>query len=298
MAGGDGRGRSEAGMTSLMEDRAECAALLKRSGSSFTLPIKLLPPEKRIGTTVLYAFCRRADDIVDDAGDPRHATAELDAFQARLGDALRGRAVADPVLRAVADMARRFAVPQEFLFDILDGVRMDLDHRGFETFRDLEEYCRRVASAVGLAAIHIWGFLSPAALEAAYSCGLAFQLTNILRDIVEDRDRGRVYLAGEDLAHYGLSRDDVVAGRCGAGAAEVARLYVRRADRLFREAATLDRLLTTEGRITFRAMFGAYHALFDAVQRADAEIFTRRATAPRVRLLAAMCAGVLLGPRP
>jgi len=284
-------------MTQLAADQAACAAVLDASGSSFAVPIRLLPAGKRIGTTVLYAFCRRADDIVDDAGDPRLAAVELDGFEGQLVDALHGRGVADPVLRAVGDMVRRYAVPAECLFDILAGVRMDLDHRGFETFRDLEEYCRRVASAVGIAAIHIWGFRSPEALDAAHACGFAFQITNILRDVVEDRDRGRVYLAREDLAACDWSVEGLMNGLDGVGAARVARLYVDRADALFREAAPLDRMLTTDGRLVFRAMFGGYHALFRAVRSAGTDIFRRRVTPSRLGVLAATCAGVLVGPR-
>lgn len=181
-------------MTSLAADHAACAGLLRQSGSSFALPIRLLPEAKRRGTTALYAFCRLADDLVDDAPDGASARRGLDAFSAQLEAALAGERSSEPVLRALVDTVRRFAVPAEHLRDVIAGVRMDLDRASYGTFVDLEEYCRRVASAVGLAAIHIWGFRSPAALEAGHQCGLAFQLTNILRDIPEDLGRGRIYL--------------------------------------------------------------------------------------------------------
>lgn len=282
----------------LAADHATCADVLSRSGSSFALPIRLLPHAKRQGTTALYAFCRRADDIVDDAPDRQAAAAELAGFEQNLRHALAGNHVDDPVLRAVADTARRFAVPAASLFDILDGVRIDLEPRGFDTFHELEEYCRRVASAVGIASIHVWGFLSPAALPAAHACGLAFQLTNILRDLPEDRDRGRLYLAREDLQACGCTAADVAAGGDGPGLARLARLYVDRTGDCFRDAARLDPLLTTDGRIVFRAMYGAYHALFKAVRRAGTAIFTRRVKPPRALVLAQTFAGVVVGPRP
>jgi len=282
----------------LAADHATCAAVLSRSGSSFALPIRLLPHGKRQGTTALYAFCRRADDIVDDAPDRQAAAAELDGFEQRLRRALAGDRVDDPVLRAVADTVRRFAVPAASLFDILDGVRIDLEPRGFDTFHELEEYCRRVASAVGIASIHVWGYLSPAALPAAHACGLAFQLTNILRDVCEDRDRGRLYLAREDLQACGCTAADVAAGGDGPELTRLARLYVDRTADYFREAARLDPLLTTDGRIVFRAMYGAYHALFKAVRRAGTAIFTRRVRPPRALVLAKTLAGVVVGPRP
>lgn len=282
----------------LAADHAACAAILEASGSSFALPIRLLPRAKRQGTTALYAFCRRADDIVDDAPDPQAAVTDLQGLGESLRHALAGERVDDPVLRAVADTARRFAVPAESLFDILDGVRIDLEPSGFDTFRDLEEYCRRVASAVGIASIHVWGYLSPAALPAAHSCGLAFQLTNILRDVAEDRDRGRLYLAREDLQACGCTAADVAAGGDGPALTRLVRLYVERTAACFREAARLDPLLTTDGRIVFRAMYGAYHTLFQAVRRAGTAILTRRVRPPRALLLARTLVGVVAGPRP
>jgi len=282
----------------LATDHAACAAILDGSGSSFALPIRLLPQAKRQGTTALYAFCRRADDIVDDAPDPQAAATELDGFEHRLQTALAGNFVDDPVLRAVVDTARRFAIPSASLFDILDGVRTDLEPCGFETFGELEEYCRRVASAVGIASIHVWGYLSPAALPAAHACGLAFQLTNILRDLPEDRDRGRLYLAREDLRTCGCTAADVAAGGGKPQLGRLVRLYVDRTAACFRDAARLDPLLTTDGRIVFRAMYAAYHARFKSVQRAGTSIFTRRVQPPRALLLARTLAGVVVGPRP
>jgi phytoene synthase len=282
----------------LAADHAACAAVLDGSGSSFALPIRLLSRAKRQGTTALYAFCRRADDIVDGAPHPQAAAAELDGFEHGLRTALGGGLVDDPVLRAVADTARRFAVPAASLFDILDGVRMDLEPCGFETFGELEEYCRRVASAVGVASIHVWGHLSPAALPAAHACGLAFQLTNILRDVSEDRELGRLYLAREDLETCGCTAADVAAGGDRPALARLANLYVGRTAACFQDAARLDQLLTTDGRIVFRAMFGVYHALFKAVRRAGTTIFTRRVQPSRPLLLAKTLAGVLTGPRP
>jgi 15-cis-phytoene synthase len=289
--------RYEARMTTLVADRTACADVLRRSGSSFALPIRLLPAEKRWGTTALYAFCRRADDIVDDAPTPGTAVSELDEFQRQVRVAVDGGSVSDPIVRAVADTVRRFGVPPSYLFDVLEGVRMDLTHDGFDTFQDVERYCRHVASAVGLAAIHIWGFRTPDALASAHACGVAFQLTNILRDVSEDRERGRLYLAREDLAACGCTPDDVAAARVNGGITRVLSLYRSRAEAAFRHAARLDRMLSTDGRLAFRAMFAAYRAVFAAVSRAGDTILTRRVRPPRAVLVAATLAGVALGPR-
>jgi phytoene synthase len=285
-------------MNSLAADHAACAALLQRSGSSFALPIRLLPEAKRRGTTALYAFCRLADDIVDDAADATAARDGLDHFTAQVEAALAGERSPEPALRALVDTVRRFAVPVHYLRDVLDGVRMDLDRASYGTFVELEEYCRRVASAVGLAAIHIWGFRSPDALEAGHQCGLAFQLTNILRDIPEDLGRGRIYLPAADLEACGCTAADLEAGRIGPGFGRLAELQAGRTAACYDRAAALDDLLSTDGRMVFRAMFGVYESLFAAVRRAGTAIFTARVRPARSRVLASAAAMLCLGPRP
>ena len=282
---------------SLAADHAACADALRRSRSNFAMPIRLLPEEKRRGTTALYAFCRRADDIVDDSADPAAAGVRLDAFERDLEAALAGGHSADPVIRAVVDTVRRFAVPPEYLRDILDGVRMDLAQQSYETFADLEEYCRRVASAVGLAAIHIWGFRTPEAIPASHACGMAFQLTNILRDIPEDLGRGRIYLPREDFAAHGCSPADLAAGRIGAEFARLASFEIDRADAYFKQAQSLDRMLSTDGRLVFRAMHGVYRALLGAVRRGGSRIFAERLRPPKPVMIGSAIVSLVAGPR-
>jgi 15-cis-phytoene synthase len=283
-------------MTSLAADHAACTETLRRSGSSFALPIRLLPPAKRRGTTALYAFCRRADDIVDDAPDTATAAAGLAAFASATHEALAGSPCADPVLRALADTVRRYAIPASCIEEILAGCRMDLTERRYATFVELETYCGRVAGAVGVAAIHIWGFTDPEAVERARDCGLAFQLTNILRDIPEDLARGRVYLPEEDLEAAGASAADLVAGRIGPPFTAVARVEVARAEAAYARAAVMDRMLTTAGRCAFRSMFGVYRSILAAVRRAGPAIFTARVRPARGRLVTAALATLAFGP--
>ena len=284
-------------MTPLAADHAACVAALRASGSSFALPIRLLPEAKRRGTTALYAFCRRVDDLVDDAIDVAAARRGLDAFEAATVAALTGQGSDEPVLRALADTVRRFAVPPATIQEILAGVRMDLDQAAYQTLADLDGYCRRVATAVGVAAIHIWGFIDPEAIERSDDCGLAFQYTNILRDIPEDLGRGRIYLPAEDLAASGCTADELRAGTLHAGFDRLATRLVARAEHRFAQAAALDRMLSTDGRLAFRAMFGVYRSLLGAVRRAGRGIFTRRVKPAKPRLLVAAAATLVLGPR-
>ena len=284
-------------MTATAADHDACAAVLRASGSSFALPIRLLPAAKRRGTTAIYAFCRRADDVVDDAADQAAARAGLDAFAATVQDGLAGVAVEDPVVRALVDTVRRFAVPPDCIRDVLDGVRMDLPRSTYGTFAELQEYCRRVAGAVGIAAIHVWGFTSREAIATSHDCGLAFQLTNILRDIPEDLARGRVYIPAEDFEATGCREDDLRATRIGPEFARLAALECDRAAAAYDRAADLDRMLATDGRIAFRAMYGAYRALFAGVRRAGPRIFAARPRRSRLAVAGALAATLVLGTR-
>lgn len=284
-------------MTDLASDHRACAAALRAAGSSFALPIRLLPEAKRRGTTALYAFCRAVDDIVDDARDPAAARRDLDGFEAATRAALTGEGSDEAVLRALADTVRRFAIPAETIREILAGVRMDLDQASYQTVDELDGYCRRVAAAVGVAAIHIWGFINPEAIGRSDDCGLAFQYTNILRDIPEDLGRGRIYLPAEDLAACGCTADELRAGTLHAGFDRLAARLVARAEDRFARAAALDRMLSTDGRLAFRAMYGVYRSLLGAVRRAGRNIFVRRVRPAKPRLLAAAAATLALGPR-
>jgi phytoene synthase len=284
--------------TTLAADHAACAALLKQSASNFALPIRLLPEAKRQGTTALYAFCRKADDVVDDEPDREAARRGLERFEAALDAAVAGAGSDDPVIRAVVDTVRRFAVPVDYLREIIAGVRMDLDRQAYQSFDELKLYCQWVASAVGLAAIHIWGFRSDTALGPADACGLAFQLTNILRDIPEDLARGRVYIPEEDMAACGCSVGDLKTGRIGAGFADLAALEIARAENYFEQARDLDALLSTDGRMVFRAMFGVYRGLLDAVRRSGPAIFTTKVRPSKPRVIGTALATLALGTRP
>jgi phytoene synthase len=284
-------------MTQLADDHRACERVLRTSGSSFALPIKLLPHAKRQGTTALYAFCRRADDIVDDAASPVEATRGLAAFSSATSAAIAGEGSDEPVLRALADTVRRYAIPVQTILDILAGVRMDLERSTYETVEELDGYCRRVASAVGVAAIHVWGFITPAAIDRSDDCGLAFQYTNILRDIPEDLARARIYIPAEDLSACACSPDDLRAGHIHEGFDHLAARLVDRAEKRFARAATLDRMLSTDGRLAFRAMFGIYRSLLSTVKRTGRTIFLRKVKPSKARLLAAAAGTLCGGPR-
>ena len=188
-----------------------CESVTRKAASNFYWGFRLLPGERRRGLTAVYAFCRAADDIADEP----HATPGrlIEKWREELHAAYAGRP-RHPIGVALADTVARFGVPQAHLDAVVDGVQMDLSRTRYERWDgDLSEYCYRVASAVGLIAIEIFGYSNPSARDYAVNLGLAFQLTNILRDVAEDAARGRIYLPRADLRRFGVSEEDLLAGR-------------------------------------------------------------------------------------
>ncbi len=185
---------------------AECARIVSASGSSFHQAFRLLPMERRRSLEALYAYCRVVDDAADDGGD---AAAALAFWREELARVLAGSPM-HPVGVALADSVRRFAIPPQHLTEILDGVAMDVVPQRFQTFAELRRYCYLVAAAVGLATIPIFGCRDPRSRDYAEALGIALQLTNILRDLAEDAERGRVYLPQEDLRRFGYAERDLV----------------------------------------------------------------------------------------
>tara|TARA_R110002049_G_scaffold28779_10_gene98217 strand:+ start:1509 stop:2342 length:834 start_codon:yes stop_codon:yes gene_type:complete len=189
-----------------------CRRRTAASGSSFYYGFLCLSAPRRRAIMALYAFCREVDDIVDENDDQDAARAALDEWRAEL-DRVYAGTPQHPVGRALADVVEQFDLPQEQLLEIVDGMEMDLDQHRYADFNALRLYCYRVASVVGLLSAEIFGYRERATLRYASDLGLAFQLTNIIRDVGDDARRGRIYLPLDELARFGVSEDDIVAGR-------------------------------------------------------------------------------------
>jgi phytoene synthase len=265
---------------------AACREVTRRAQSSFTLAFRLLPPHKRRAMYALYAFSRITDDLTDEPGEPVVQRGKLAQWRAALADALAGR-FTHPIHAALHDTVKRFAIPPRFLFDIIDGVEMDLEPVRFATFADLYPYCYRVASAVGLACVQVWGLRPGATWDEvegpAEAAGIAFQLTNILRDLGEDAARGRVYLPADELKQFGCSLGGTGLQTCAGHFPALLRFQVDRCRDFYRRAEPLDRLLTAEGRAIFHMMAGTYRALLDEIARRGADLLTTRVRVPRWR---------------
>lgn len=286
----------------LAESRALCRTLARTHGKSFYFASFFLPPARRVAMYALYAFCRSADDLVDQAEgrDPEQVRLELAEVRATLKALYDGFDPTGGYWPALTDAIRRYGVPIRPFLDLLDGVEMDLDQSRYATFAELEGYCYRVASTVGLMLCHVFGFRDASALPYAAEMGKAMQLTNILRDVAEDLRLGRLYLPQDELAAFGVSEADLRAGQTTPAIRALLRYQVERARALYRHAHQgVEHLDNPFSRFTAHLMGRIYGAILDEIVRRDYDVLGARAfvsTRRKVALLVS-CARDLARPR-
>jgi phytoene synthase len=259
---------------------AYCERLARRAAGNFYHAFRILPTEQRRSMCALYAFLRIADDLSDDGGTVEDRRAALDDWRDALHAALE-RDYRHPIYPALHHAIERHGIPPRHLEDVLDGVCMDLDIASYATFSDLYGYCYRVASAVGLACIHVWGFHGEDALPAAESAGIALQLTNILRDVAEDADRGRVYLPQEELRAFGVLPEELQQGVYDDRFRALMRFQAERTRGYYEAALPLTASLSPPGRAVFLVILWTYRALLDAIIARDFDVFSERVQLPR-----------------
>ena len=291
-------------MTSDLETSyRHCRAVVRRASSNLASTFWLLPGEQRQGMDALYAFARQADDLVD--GDEPLEVRRKQFAEFRRAIAIRLTAEnAEPfsyeprgplaLLPALEDTVRRFEVPPSHLLEMLDGVGLDLHQSAYATFDDLRVYCYRVASVVGLSCLPIWGCRDARATGPAIDCGLAFQLTNILRDIREDSERGRIYLPADELARFGLAPVDIVSGAHETSWREFLQFQTARAECFFESGAATSRYLPAAGRRVFQLMLARYLAILGEVKRRGTRVLRERVQLSYPRKLF-IAAGALWG---
>ncbi len=259
---------------SLDADYERCAEITRRSRSSFYYAFILLTAERRRALNAVYAFCRFIDDIADDESI-REPAALLTRWREEL-DRVYAGVPTRALSRALADSARRFAIPRVHFEEIIAGVEMDLSRTRYQTFEDLRPYCYRVASALGLICIEIFGYRNPSAKTYAENLGLALQLTNILRDVREDAARGRIYLPLEDLARFNVSEDEILGGVYSSNFVSLMDFEAKRARELY---AAAQMALAAEDRstlLTAEAMRLIYGALLERIIKSNYRVLDRR----------------------
>jgi 15-cis-phytoene synthase len=263
----------------LNESYAFCERVARREARNFYYSFLLLPPEQRRAMCAIYAFMRYCDDLSDGEGVADRATA-IARWRDDLEAALAGRAPEHVLWPAFTDAVVRYRIPHQYFFDMIEGVSSDLEPRSLGTFAELYAYCYHVASVVGLTIIHIFGFESPDALKLAEKCGIAFQLTNILRDVREDAEKQRIYLPREDLDRFGVKPDELRAPQISNALRDLLAFEARRARQYYEEAAPLTGMIHPRSRPSLRALIGIYSRLLDRIAASGYRVTERRIRVP------------------
>lgn len=261
-----------------------CQDITAKSGSSFYYSFLFLPDTQRKAITALYAFCREVDDVVDECSDAELARTKLNWWRAEIFGTFDGKAN-HPVCQALTTTIANFDLPREHFIEIIDGMEMDLLHTRYKTFVDLELYCYRVASVVGLMAAEIFGFEDHSTLKYAHNLGLAFQFTNILRDVKEDAQRGRIYLPLEELKRFGVSEQDILENRCTDNMKQLLDFQAKRAQDYYEKAFALlpesDRYAQRTGLI----MASIYRGTLNVIEQDSCQVLQRRISSRALKKL-------------
>lgn len=282
---------------------AICRAIAKREAKNFYYAFVALPEPRRNAICAIYAFMRNADDLSDDESISREERRRnLEQWQSAWHNAASGSTTDDAVFIAVRDAIQRYSIPLALLDELIAGTTSDLKANPsdapdtYATFADLYRYCYLVASVVGLVCIRIFGYIDPAAEKLAEETGIAFQLTNILRDVAEDAERGRVYLPLEDLAAHNVTLDSMLYRAKGTPPTANERALLadigRRAEAYYASADKLLPLINPESRPALWVLVSIYHALLRRIERANYDVFSRRASVPTAQKLSILGAGM------
>ncbi len=273
----------------VQESYAYCEDVARRQAKNFYYSFLLLDAERRQAMCAIYAFMRYCDDLSDAEGVADRA-ASIERWREDLDAALGGATPEHPIWPAFTDTVARFKVPHKYFFEMIQGVSSDLEPRRVRTFAELYDYCYHVASVVGLTIIHIFGFDSPGfessglepneVLVLAEKCGIAFQLTNILRDVREDAQNQRVYWPEEDLQRFQVTPEDLTASACSPQLKKLLEFEGERARQYYRESAPLVGMIDPRSRASLRALIGIYSRLLERIEAADYEVLSQRIRVP------------------
>ncbi|HEX5125542.1 MAG TPA: presqualene diphosphate synthase HpnD [Rhodocyclaceae bacterium] len=261
-----------------------CQQKAAASGSSFYYSFRFLPPERRRAIMALYAFCREVDDVVDETSDLQIAQTKLDWWRKETV-AIYSGAPTHPVCLALKEVTQNFNLPQEQLLEIIDGMQMDLQQNRYLDFKGLQLYCYRVASVVGLLAAEIFGYQDRQTLKYAHDLGLAFQLTNIVRDVGEDARRGRIYLPVDELQRFNVPAKDILEARYSDNFRQLMEFQIERAERYYDQALAqlpaIDRKSQRPGLI----MAAIYRTLLKEIKVDGCKVLTYRTALTPLRKL-------------
>ena len=261
-----------------------CQDKAAKSGSSFYYSFMFLPSEKRRAITALYAFCREVDDVVDECSDENVARTTLAWWRVQVAAIYEGQPQ-HPVALALMPVVKQFNLQQEHLLEIIDGMEMDLQQHQYADFKALQLYCYRVASVVGLLSAEIFGFSDPKTLKFAHDLGIAFQLTNIIRDMGEDARRGRIYIPQDELAQFGVHTRDILDGRESDDFHKLMQFQIERAQRYYQQAFDLLPAADRKTQSTGLIMAAIYRATLDEISASGCHVLQERISLTPLRKL-------------
>lgn len=299
----------------IAESYPVCHAICRKARSSFLPAIRLLGREQAQAMEIIYAYCRFTDDLADEL-PAAEARRYLQSWKSMIDRQLGCPFLSSPALdliflpgvvtaprdvlvlaSGVAAVVRHYGIPPKYILDVIEGVRQDIDFRPPKNFAELEQYCARVASAVGVACLYIWGFKGREVPSQAHDCGVAFQLTNILRDLREDAERGRIYIPSDELSSFGCEKDAILEGMVTPAWRDLLDFQFERTERFYRSASDLFEFLSDQGRKVFGLMFSTYYALFQKVRRNKHRLFQQKLKLPRWQKIWLLARWSLAPPR-
>ncbi len=252
-----------------------CEDKAASSGSSFYYSFRFLSRDKRRAITALYAFCREVDDVVDECTDASVARTTLVWWRNEVAAIYSGKPQ-HPVAQALVPIVKQFNMAQELLLEIIDGMEMDLDHPRYADFKSLQLYCYRVASVVGLLSAEIFGYTNRDTLKYAHDLGIAFQLTNIIRDVGEDARRNRIYLPQDEMQQFGVTTDDIFNSRETENFHKLMAFQIERAQHFYRQALAHLPAVDRKTQRTGLIMAAIYQAVLDEVIASGCHVLKER----------------------
>ena len=274
-------------MTDLELAYEECRLITRREAKNFYYASLTLPARRRRAIYVAYSFCRHCDDSVDAERSNNDKLQLLSELRRKLDQSYHGQAD-EPVFLGLADVAQQYEIPQEYFGEVLAGVESDLVKNRYRDFEELRQYCYQVASVVGLICLHIFGFKDARAKQYAIDLGLAMQLTNISRDVREDLDFDRIYLPQDELARFGYSEEELLAGTYNDAFVNLMRFQAQRARGYFRSGALLLPYLSPRSRACPAALGGIYRKVLDRIEDANYDVLHRRVSLSTAEKLGVM----------
>jgi phytoene synthase len=261
------------------ESYAFCESVARREAKNFYYSFLLLDRPERQAMCAMYAFMRYCDDLSDDETVTDRAPS-IAQWKADLECALHGRSPSHPLWPAFMDSVLRYRIPHEYFFEMIEGVSSDLEPREIQTFDQLYDYCYHVASVVGLTIVHIFGFENPEALQLAEKCGIAFQLTNIIRDVKEDAGKSRIYLPAEDIHRFAVPNTDLQAASVSSPLRSLLKFESDRARTYYRDSAPLIGMVHPRNQASLKALVAIYRGLLDKIEAANYEVLAKRVRVP------------------